>query len=191
MHRLPHIYHPCLPASRQSWDAHFSRVAAGVAPGAAYVSPPQLRPPVAGRTAPAASLVTRPAPGALSGAAVSPEEIQDHLSVTGLIRSYQVRREAERDGEADGEAGRRTEEQEDGTGPGTGETRGVGETGRARGVQEDGRHRRIGRHKETGRQTERTGGRETDKGTGRQRAEGMREDTERQLRAALSQCALS
>ncbi|XP_043191514.1 2-oxoglutarate dehydrogenase, mitochondrial-like isoform X1 [Amphibalanus amphitrite] len=73
-----------------SWDAHFSRVAAGAAPGAAYVPPPQLKPPSAG-TAPLSALVAPSAGGVLSGAAPSAEEIQDHLSVTGLIRSYQIR----------------------------------------------------------------------------------------------------
>ncbi|XP_037082779.1 2-oxoglutarate dehydrogenase, mitochondrial-like [Pollicipes pollicipes] len=82
------------PASvHVSWDAYFSRAAGGAPPGAAYSSPPSLATPAA-NTAPVTALVPHGA-GASSGVAraatADEKSIQDHLSVLGVIRSYQIR----------------------------------------------------------------------------------------------------
>ncbi|XP_043191293.1 2-oxoglutarate dehydrogenase, mitochondrial-like isoform X1 [Amphibalanus amphitrite] len=75
-----------------SWDAYFSRTAGGAGPGAAYMAPPSLAAPSA-NSLPVSALVAPMVGGAarVPGAAASENTIADHLSVVGVIRSYQIR----------------------------------------------------------------------------------------------------
>ncbi|KAF0306871.1 2-oxoglutarate dehydrogenase, mitochondrial [Amphibalanus amphitrite] len=75
-----------------SWDAYFSRTAGGAGPGAAYMAPPSLAAP-ATNSLPVSALVAPMVGGAarVPGAAASENTIADHLSVVGVIRSYQIR----------------------------------------------------------------------------------------------------
>lgn len=71
----------------QSWDSFFRNSAGGAAPGQAYQAPPSLAPPGKNQV-PISSLV--PHLGAGMPGQVNEKLIDDHLSVQGLIRSYQV-----------------------------------------------------------------------------------------------------
>ncbi|OON21930.1 oxoglutarate dehydrogenase (succinyl-transferring), E1 component [Opisthorchis viverrini] len=79
---LEDIYQAWLenPSSvHKSWDIYFRRVAAGAAPGEAYIPPPTL-----GRSSIAAQ-------GVSVSAQPDIKTIEDHLAVQAIIRSYQVR----------------------------------------------------------------------------------------------------
>lgn len=80
----------------KSWDVFFRGASSGLQPGEAYRSPPSLY--MAPGAAPAAARVTSAAltapaavPAALPSAQAAPRDIDDHLSVQAIIRSYQVR----------------------------------------------------------------------------------------------------
>ncbi|XP_037084049.1 2-oxoglutarate dehydrogenase, mitochondrial-like isoform X2 [Pollicipes pollicipes] len=77
-------------AVHASWDAYFSRAAGGAGPGAAYIAPPSLAAPSA-NSLPVSALVPKGGRASLPGMAVSENTIADHLSVVGVIRSYQIR----------------------------------------------------------------------------------------------------
>lgn len=66
----------------QSWDAFFKSATAGAQPGQAYQSPPSL----AG-SSPSPPL---PSQGVAPNGAPALRNIDDHLSVQAIIRSYQV-----------------------------------------------------------------------------------------------------
>ncbi|XP_026293460.1 2-oxoglutarate dehydrogenase complex component E1 isoform X2 [Frankliniella occidentalis] len=73
-----------------SWDSFFRNSAGGAAPGQAYQSPPSLAQP--GRNqVPISSIVPHLGGGGGLPSQVSEKLIDDHLSVQGLIRSYQIR----------------------------------------------------------------------------------------------------
>ncbi|KAH7981975.1 hypothetical protein HPB52_002327 [Rhipicephalus sanguineus] len=76
----------------KSWDAFFRAASAGLGPGEAYSSPPalgMLSTVAVPRVAPAT--VVAPAPSKLPSTQAAPRDIDDHLSVQAIIRSYQVR----------------------------------------------------------------------------------------------------
>lgn len=76
----------------QSWDSFFRNSAGGAAPGQAYQSPPSLAPPGKNQV-PISAIVPQLGGLGAAGGQVSEKLIDDHLSVQGLIRSYQVRKE--------------------------------------------------------------------------------------------------
>ena len=69
----------------KSWDAFFRSATAGLAPGQAYQSPPTL----SGQAAAFATSL-KSGEAAVSTATHSVQQIDDHLSVQAIIRSYQV-----------------------------------------------------------------------------------------------------
>lgn len=76
----------------KSWDAYFRQAAQGVPPGQAYVSPPTLGGGYASTVQHAVAPVptttfTQPLPPP----SVTSKDIEDHLSVQSIIRSYQIR----------------------------------------------------------------------------------------------------
>ncbi|CAG2184263.1 unnamed protein product, partial [Oppiella nova] len=74
----------------KSWDAFFKSATAGVQPGFAYTSPPSLA--SGGSTLPAIDITSSTALSPQSDvSAVGHRDIDDHLSVQAIIRSYQVR----------------------------------------------------------------------------------------------------
>ncbi|KAK3926156.1 2-oxoglutarate dehydrogenase, mitochondrial [Frankliniella fusca] len=73
-----------------SWDSFFRNSAGGAAPGQAYQPPPSLAPPGKNQV-PISSIVPHLGGGAGLSNQVSEKLIDDHLSVQGLIRSYQAR----------------------------------------------------------------------------------------------------
>uniref|UniRef100_A0A0K8RIE9 2-oxoglutarate dehydrogenase, mitochondrial n=1 Tax=Ixodes ricinus TaxID=34613 RepID=A0A0K8RIE9_IXORI len=80
----------------KSWDVFFRGASSGLPPGEAYRSPPSLYMAPGAAPAPArvtSAALTAPAvvPAALPSAQAAPRDIDDHLSVQAIIRSYQVR----------------------------------------------------------------------------------------------------
>ena len=77
----------------QSWDAFFRNATSGAPPGAAYVSPPSLASSVA-KAAPFAATAAEThsvVPAATQDLTISnTKNIDDHLAVQAIIRSYQV-----------------------------------------------------------------------------------------------------
>lgn len=74
---------------KQSWDSFFRNSSGGAAPGNAYQAPPSLAAPGKNQV-PISSIVPHLGVGAGMPSQVSEKLIDDHLSVQGLIRSYQV-----------------------------------------------------------------------------------------------------
>ncbi len=72
----------------KSWDAFFKSATAGVQPGLAYQSPPSLG--VSTATAPQLQTTTALTPSKTDATTVAQRDIDDHLSVQAIIRSYQV-----------------------------------------------------------------------------------------------------
>ncbi|OQR79212.1 2-oxoglutarate dehydrogenase [Tropilaelaps mercedesae] len=72
----------------KSWDVFFRAAAAGQGPGQAYTAPPTLAPM---GLAPAAQKAFGIPPSSTSLVPAAPRDIEDHLSVQAIIRSYQVR----------------------------------------------------------------------------------------------------
>lgn len=73
----------------KSWDAFFKSAAAGALPGQAYQAPPS--PGSSLSFAPSSGgTVPRPAEGATATPTQQVQQIDDHLSVQAIIRSYQV-----------------------------------------------------------------------------------------------------
>lgn len=85
---LPHALTLSL-RHRQSWDAYFSAAAGGAGPGQAYQAPPSLQPP-SSDSVPVSALVPQMRPAGALGMVADEKNISDHLSVVGVIRSYQV-----------------------------------------------------------------------------------------------------
>ncbi|XP_077526748.1 2-oxoglutarate dehydrogenase complex component E1-like [Haemaphysalis longicornis] len=78
----------------KSWDAFFRAASAGLGPGEAYSSPPALAPATSAMAVPRAVPATAPAaavPAKFPSVQAAPRDIDDHLSVQAIIRSYQVR----------------------------------------------------------------------------------------------------
>ncbi|XP_076329373.1 oxoglutarate dehydrogenase Nc73EF isoform X2 [Tachypleus tridentatus] len=89
----------------KSWDVFFRSTTAGAEPGQAYQSPPNMmisypltqhavlpslsRPQVTEAVAPATTAVL--APSESEKRQVAPQDIEDHLTVQAIIRSYQIR----------------------------------------------------------------------------------------------------
>lgn len=76
----------------QSWDSFFRNSAGGAAPGQAYQSPPSLAPPGKNQVPLSSFAPQLGGLGASMPNQISDKLIDDHLSVQGLIRSYQVRK---------------------------------------------------------------------------------------------------
>jgi len=66
----------------QSWDVFFRNARDGAPPGAAYISPPAIRP--------FGAVATVPATGAMTQAVPDIKMVDDHLAVQAIIRAYQV-----------------------------------------------------------------------------------------------------
>ncbi|KAK8769222.1 hypothetical protein V5799_014315 [Amblyomma americanum] len=76
----------------KSWDAFFRAASSGLGPGEAYSSPPALAPAVSAVAMPRAAVAApAPAPSKLPSTQAAPRDIDDHLSVQAIIRSYQIR----------------------------------------------------------------------------------------------------
>jgi hypothetical protein len=75
----------CFCISFQSWDAFFCNASSGLPPGAAYTPPPSLASSISSNAALAAQTLP-----ALQGDISSTKNIDDHLAVQAIIRSYQV-----------------------------------------------------------------------------------------------------
>ncbi|XP_034239296.1 2-oxoglutarate dehydrogenase, mitochondrial isoform X2 [Thrips palmi] len=74
-----------------SWDSFFRNSTGGAAPGQAYQSPPSLAPPGKNQVPISAIVPQLGGLGASMPGQVNEKLIDDHLSVQGLIRSYQIR----------------------------------------------------------------------------------------------------
>ncbi len=72
----------------KSWDAFFKSATAGVQPGLAYQSPPSLGSSAA--AVPQLQPTTSLTPSQTDVTSVAHRDIDDHLSVQAIIRSYQV-----------------------------------------------------------------------------------------------------
>ncbi|UYV61494.1 OGDHL [Cordylochernes scorpioides] len=76
----------------ESWDTFFRSAQSGAVPGQAYQRPPQVSTvPMQVLVPPGATSVSLPMGTSPVGAQVAPRDIEDHLSVQAIIRSYQVR----------------------------------------------------------------------------------------------------
>lgn len=87
----------------KSWDTFFATASTGAEPGEAYQSPPPLvtlpvsyypglgKPPQLPASASALSSALSPVSDVTAPSHVAPRDIEDHLSVQAIIRSYQVR----------------------------------------------------------------------------------------------------
>lgn len=80
----------------KSWDVFFRGASSGLPPGEAYHPPPSalLSPSISSALAPRTQLQPMPPitamPASFPSAQAAPRDIDDHLSVQAIIRSYQV-----------------------------------------------------------------------------------------------------